>query len=200
MKMADFTPQQLQAITTVDTNVAVSAGAGSGKTRVLVERFLYILRRSLEQGQNLAASEILAITFTRKAAAEMKERVRRSMDVLAHTDTANSSFWRQQLKELERAQITTIHSLCNRILKENPVEAALDPSFQVADEFEGERFVEDCLKKYFLTAPTALLALCGSCRACCRSWMNWQSAATRQLVIKQVSARSRNARKIFAAF
>lgn len=150
--MADFTPQQLQAITTVDTNVAVSAGAGSGKTRVLVERFLYILRRSLEQGQKLAASEILAITFTRKAAAEMKERVRRSMDVLAHTDTANNSFWRQQLKELERAQITTIHSLCNRILKENPVEAELDPSFQVADEFEGERFVEDCLKKYFLTA------------------------------------------------
>lgn len=150
--MADFTPQQLQAITTVDTNVAVSAGAGSGKTRVLVERFLYILRRSLEQGQKLAASEILAITFTRKAAAEMKERVRRSMDVLAHTDTANSFFWRQQLKELERAQITTIHSLCNRILKENPVEAELDPSFQVADEFEGGRFVEDCLKKYFLTA------------------------------------------------
>lgn len=149
--MADFTPQQLQAITTVDANVAVSAGAGSGKTRVLVERFLYILRRSLEQGQKLSAGEILAITFTRKAAAEMKERVRRSMDVLAHTDAANRNFWRQQLKELERAQITTIHSLCNRILKENPVEAALDPSFQVADEFEGDRFVEDCLKKYFLT-------------------------------------------------
>ncbi len=150
--MADFTPQQLQAITAIDTNVAVSAGAGSGKTRVLVERFLHILQRGLQQGEHISAGEILAITFTRKAAAEMKERVRRSMDVLAHTDAANRAFWQQQLKELERAQITTIHSLCNRLLKENPVEAELDPSFQVADEFEGNKFVSDCLKKYFLTA------------------------------------------------
>ena len=150
--MADFTPQQRLAITTVDKNVAVSAGAGSGKTRVLVERFLYILRRSLERKQHLGAGDILAITFTKKAAAEMKERVRRSMDKLLAEDQLNQAFWRQQLQELERAQITTIHSLCHRILKENPVEAGIDPSFQVADEFEGEKFLTDCLKKYLQNA------------------------------------------------
>ena len=69
--MASFTPQQQKAISTLDRNVSVSAGAGSGKTRVLVERFLKIL-----QERKATAQEILAITFTRKAAREMQERVR----------------------------------------------------------------------------------------------------------------------------
>ena len=86
--MSNFTDQQLQAITTIDNNVAVSAGAGSGKTRVLVERFLHIL----EQSKNVSPKEILAITFTRKAAGEMKERVRTSMeDRLANDE---NGFWR----------------------------------------------------------------------------------------------------------
>lgn len=150
--MADFTPQQLEAITTIDKNVAVSAGAGSGKTRVLVERYLYILKQGLaDPSLSVTAGEILAITFTRKAAAEMKERVRKSMNALSRSDADGRYFWKQQLKELEKAQITTIHSLCNRILKENPVEAALDPSFQVVEEFEGQSFLEQCIKSYFRT-------------------------------------------------
>lgn len=148
--MTDFTPQQKEAITTIDKNVAVSAGAGSGKTRVLVERYIYILKNGLYYPQQeIKASDILAITFTRKAAAEMKERVRKTIDGLSRNDDINRSFWKQQLKELEKAQITTIHSLCNRILKENPVEAALDPSFQVVEEFEGQAFLEKCIKDYF---------------------------------------------------
>ena len=111
--MSNFTDQQLQAITTIDNNVAVSAGAGSGKTRVLVERFLHIL----EQGKNVSPKEILAITFTRKAAGEMKERVRISMEDRLAADV--NGFWKNHLQELERAQITTIHGFCNRLLKEN---------------------------------------------------------------------------------
>lgn len=150
--MADFTPQQLEAITTIDKNVAVSAGAGSGKTRVLVERYLHILKQGLlDPSLSVTAGEILAITFTRKAAAEMKERVRKSMHALNKSDADGRYFWKQQLKELEKAQITTIHSLCNRILKENPVEAALDPAFQVVEEFEGQSFLEKCIKGYFRT-------------------------------------------------
>ena len=72
--MASFTPQQQEAISTLDRNVSVSAGAGSGKTRVLVERFLKIL-----QERKATAQEILAITFTRKAAREMRERVQKGI-------------------------------------------------------------------------------------------------------------------------
>lgn len=148
--MTDFTPQQKEAITTISKNVAVSAGAGSGKTRVLVERYLHILQNNLlYPQQEIKASDILAITFTRKAAAEMKERIRKNMDTLSRNDSVNRNFWKQQLKELEKAQITTIHSLCNRILKENPVETMLDPAFQVVEEFESQVFLEKCIKSYF---------------------------------------------------
>ena len=74
MQMADFTKEQTLAITTLDRNVSVSAGAGSGKTRVLVERFLTILK-----DPDKSANRILAITFTRKAAREMRERIRKSL-------------------------------------------------------------------------------------------------------------------------
>mgnify|MGYP003289783890 CR=1 FL=1 len=137
--MSNFTDQQLKAITTIDNNVAVSAGAGSGKTRVLVERFLHIL----EQGKNVSPKEILAITFTRKAAGEMKERVRTSMEDRLAADV--NGFWKNHLQELERAQITTIHGFCNRLLKENPVETGLDPAFKLAEEFEGEEYLQTCL-------------------------------------------------------
>ena len=86
--MADFTRQQQEAISTLDRNVSVSAGAGSGKTRVLVERFLKILEE-----EKASAQEILAITFTRKAAREMRERVQKGiLDRLAEaTDPSGSS-------------------------------------------------------------------------------------------------------------
>ncbi len=148
--MTDFTKAQQEAIVTIDRNVAVSAGAGSGKTRVLVERYIHILRQgTLAENKNIGVSDILAITFTRKAAAEMKERVRSGIEKLCKEDTVNSLFWKEQLQQLEKAQITTIHSLCNRILKENPVEAALDPAFQVAEEFESAAFLEKTIKSYF---------------------------------------------------
>ena len=144
--MSNFTPQQLQAITTIDNNVAVSAGAGSGKTRVLVERFLHILEQGKKAGKHVSPKEILAITFTRKAAGEMKERVRASMEAKLPKDV--DDFWKKQLAELPRAQITTIHGFCNRVLKENPVELGLDPAFQLAEEFEGEEYLQNCLLEF----------------------------------------------------
>ena len=77
--MAEFTltPSQDRAIHCIDKNVAVSAGAGSGKTRVLVQRFLYILGLGLRHpSDTVRPREILAVTFTRKAAAEMRDRIR----------------------------------------------------------------------------------------------------------------------------
>ncbi len=164
--------EQNAAKTTIDKNVAVSAGAGSGKTRVLVERFLYILEqerlrqrpanalnKSLseqeaaigeERSQQFDATNILAITFTRKAAGEMKERVRKGImeKLSAAISYADKEFWRGQLDALERAQISTMHTLCSRILRENPVEAQLDPAFQVAEGFDSKQFTEECLDSF----------------------------------------------------
>lgn len=140
--MFDFTKAQQEAIDTLDRNVSVSAGAGSGKTRVLVERFVNILRQSLRPGgKQVSASDILAITFTRKAAGEMKERVRQRLAELEQEDALHAAFWRQQLALLEQARINTIHGFCNSLLKENPVEAGLDPAFQVAEEVEMDEFL-----------------------------------------------------------
>ncbi len=164
--MADFTPQQREAIETIDENVVVSAGAGSGKTRVLVERFIRILREGMRgEKRGISPSEILAITFTRKAAAEMKERVRRTMrELAAAEDRLNGGFWQRQLAGLERAQITTIHGFCSRLLRENPVEAGLDPAFAIAEEFATEEFLTAAVQDFLRaeldrrTAAAELLA------------------------------------------
>lgn len=131
--MADFTKQQQQAITTLDRNVSVSAGAGSGKTRVLVERFLEILAQ-----KKATAQEILAITFTRKAAKEMAERVRKGILQRLNESAADEdrAFWQQQLQLAASAPITTIDSFCNQVLRENPVEAGMDPAFTIREDYE----------------------------------------------------------------
>ena len=149
--MANFTPEQQQAIETLDRNVSVSAGAGSGKTRVLVERFLKILENRMPEvlqakknNQTVQAPvlEILAITFTRKAAREMRERVQKGIreKLDAITDPDGKAYWQQQLQLADRAPITTIDSFCSQVLRENPVEAGLDPNFQVKEEYEIGEF------------------------------------------------------------
>ena len=138
--MASFTNQQQEAISTLDRNVSVSAGAGSGKTRVLVERFLKILG-----DRKATAQEILAITFTRKAAREMRERVQKGiLDRLGATEEpADKTYWQEQLRLADQAPITTIDSFCSQVLRENPVEAGLDPNFTVQEEYQIRAFREE---------------------------------------------------------
>src|SRR3989338_7422688 len=100
--MIELTFSQKQAVETVDRHVCVSAGAGTGKTRVLVERFLYLVERTLAHPH-----EILAITFTEKAAQEMKQRI-------AHTFRARGLEGAR--RELENAYIGTVHAFCSRVL------------------------------------------------------------------------------------
>ena len=131
-----WTDNQLRAIQTVDRDVCVSAGAGSGKTGVLVERFLRIVRDSHEGRipPALAAGvrEILVITFTEKATREMKQRIVKSLAAAGLTD---------QRREVENAYISTIHGFCSRLLKENPFEAGVDPAFTVLEDAESRRMV-----------------------------------------------------------
>ena len=111
----------------------VSASAGSGKTAALVELYLRLLAGKTDLPHPLAVEEIVAITFTDKAAVEMKERIRhgirrRIVDGDASTD------WKKALRALSTAPISTFHSFCSRLLRQHPAEAGVDPSFTLLDD------------------------------------------------------------------
>ena len=118
-----LTSEQSAIVRDRGRDLLVTAGAGSGKTRVLVERYVSLL------GDH-RIRELAAVTFTDAAATEMRERVRR--EVLARPELADHR------AELDDAVIGTIHSLCRRILRERPVEAAIDPAVRVLPDDEAE--------------------------------------------------------------
>lgn len=126
------------AATAIDDNLIVNAGAGSGKTTVLTARYL----RLLEEG-GLSPEQIVAITFTRKAAREMRERIDKSLARLSEGDMR----WTEARGQLISAPISTIHAFYARILKAFPVEAQIDPSFRVLDELEADIMLNEALAK-----------------------------------------------------
>jgi len=114
--------------------VLISAGAGSGKTRTLVNRFVRALSPDPEEGWDPAPVDgVLAITFTDKAAGEISERVRVTLREEGRVVDA---------RETDSAWIGTIHSLCSRVLRRYAIEAGIDPAFVVADNIELERLKE----------------------------------------------------------
>ena len=117
-----FEGRQEQAATDPNPAIAVTAGAGSGKTLSLVARYLHLL----EQGYPLRS--ILAITFTEKAAREMRSRIRAALSPLPRGDEPGA------MESLDSARIGTIHSLCAEILRAYPAEAKLDPAFDVLED------------------------------------------------------------------
>lgn len=142
--MTSLTEQQLAAVFSVDKNVLVSAGAGSGKTHVLVERYIEILRND----PSLTVDGIIAVTFTRKAAGEMRTRLKGRFRKLTETE-AESERWRQCLADIDSARIGTIHSLCESILKAFPAESGIDPQFEVIDEVSQAQLLEESIDQTF---------------------------------------------------
>ena len=120
----------------IDTAYLVSASAGTGKTRVLVNRYLNILQK-----KNADLDEIVAITFTEKAAAEMKERIRRSLYSKGGADS-------RIVDRLNSAPISTIHSFCARVLQENVEEIGIDPQFRIIDEVEEQILRKESLNVF----------------------------------------------------
>jgi ATP-dependent helicase/nuclease subunit A len=120
-------------------NVALEASAGTGKTRVLVDRYV----RLLEAG--VAPRNILAITFTRKAAAEMRQRVMSTLRQRHREGSLTQARWREIRDALHDISISTIDAFCLSLLHEFPLEAGVDPGFDLADETETPRFVESSL-------------------------------------------------------
>ena len=152
------------AVTASGTNVVVTAGAGTGKTSLLIDRILHLLTRGHDR---LALTQIVAVTFTNKAASELKLRVRHRLRLMKElatgrspenelhdyeirsirtlqetsglTDEELAAVSDEAMREVERAHIETIHSFAGHLLRLYPVEAGVDPSFQ---EDDGTRFHE----------------------------------------------------------
>src|SRR5688572_24065439 len=120
-------------------NVALEASAGTGKTRVLVDRYV----RLLEAG--VAPRNILAITFTRKAAAEMRQRVMATLRARHRDGGIQPARWREIQDAFADISISTIDAFCLSLLHEFPLEAGVDPGFDLADETETPRFMEASL-------------------------------------------------------
>ncbi|MGI6209893.1 MAG: UvrD-helicase domain-containing protein, partial [Anaerolineae bacterium] len=142
------TTEQHQAITRQDRALLVEAGAGTGKTWVLVQRFLHLLDRH----PDWPLGGIIAVTFTEKAAREMRNRIRRGIEQRA-AEAGPDSHWQARRRSLEQLQVSTIHGLCSHILRENAIAAGIDPQFTVLDEQEA-----DLLKREALAQTLADLA------------------------------------------
>ena len=139
-----LTEEQLEAVQSIDKHVLVSAGAGSGKTSVLVERYLEVLRCDAEAN----VSDIIAVTFTRKAAEEMRTRLKEGLKKLADQapGAEESARWRQCLVEIESSRIGTIHSLCEFLLKTRSTTAAVDPRFELLDDLERAQLLDESIR------------------------------------------------------
>ena len=149
-------------------NVALEASAGTGKTRVLVDRYINLLRAGVDP------SNILAITFTRKAATEMRERIMTTLHAAAGRGEIPNARWRELRDRTDEIGISTIDAFCLSLLREFPLEADLDPGFDVADETEVPRLVDESLDRALRTCRNLaredenvalVFAQLGDCRA-----------------------------------
>jgi ATP-dependent helicase/nuclease subunit A len=122
-------------------SVVLEASAGTGKTSVLVARYVNLLRNGVDP------ANILAITFTRKAAAEMRERIVRELRREAGQQTFDRERWQAIRDRIADIQISTIDAFCLSLLREFPLEADLDPGFAMADETEVPRIVDEALDR-----------------------------------------------------
>ena len=122
-------------------HVALEASAGTGKTKVLVDRYVNLLRAGVEPRR------VLAITFTRKAAAEMRARIVAELTRMAELGAIPEPVWKSLRGRLSEIAISTIDAFCLALLGEFPLEADVDPGFGVADETETPRLVDDALDR-----------------------------------------------------
>lgn len=134
-----WTKEQQEAIDLRGSNLLVSAAAGSGKTAVLVER---IIKMVCEEGYDI--DKILVVTFTKAAAAEMKERIGKRLleESMAHPDQPRIQ---EQLSYIHRAPISTIHSFCTNLLRNYFHMISLDPGFRIGEEGEVELLKQQVL-------------------------------------------------------
>ena len=139
--MQKWTKEQSQAISESNCNILVAAAAGSGKTAVLVER---IIRKITVD--NIDIDKLLVVTFTNAAASEMRERIYLGINKRLDKETESKNMLRQ-MTLLEKASITTIHSFCLEVIRNNLCAIDIDPSFRIADETETVLIKDEALNE-----------------------------------------------------
>lgn len=141
--LKDLNKEQREAVLHVDGPLLVLAGAGSGKTKVLTHRIAYLIKE-----KNVHPASILAITFTNKAAREMRERIDRLVE------DVSDSIW-----------VSTFHSMCVRILRRDIEKIDYDKNFVIFDYADQQNVVKDCLKELNLSdknfPPKSILEMIG---------------------------------------
>ncbi len=147
---AERTKQQSAAVESRERDVFLRAGAGTGKTTVLVERFC-----AAALDPEVGASRILAFTFTERAADQLRRRIREELSARVRGGEGEQlEALEAALEGIERAWISTIHGFCRRVLASHPAAAGIDPRFRVVDEAEAERLAA----RAFDSALEALVA------------------------------------------
>lgn len=148
-----YTDAQRRAVTSLDRSLVVTAGAGSGKTRVLVDRYLNLVDPTRDGGALAAPDQVVAITFTTKAVREMIDRVREAVRERMENapDAGARLLWRAIFEQTSRARIQTIHSFCSELLREFPVEAGIDPEAGTLQEFEAQDLLEEAAAQAILS-------------------------------------------------
>jgi ATP-dependent helicase/nuclease subunit A len=158
------TREQWLAVNLLDRDIAVTAGAGSGKTWVLTRRYVTQLAGrpvvpephleatdpplpSVSYPDPVSPEQIIAITFTEKAATEMKERIRGELERLCRMSSDHErEKWLHSIDDLEGAVITTIHGLCARLIRQFPLQAQINPHFRVLETHEADALFQQALE------------------------------------------------------
>lgn len=143
--MVKWTKEQEEAIYAKGSNVLVAAAAGSGKTAVLVER---MIQKLLDLEDPADIDSLLVVTFTNAAAQEMRNRIGQALEKALEQDPA-SNHLKKQLSLLQRAPISTLHSFCLDVIRQNAYLLDIDPAFRIADEMEADLLKQDALDDLF---------------------------------------------------
>ncbi|MBP5177775.1 MAG: UvrD-helicase domain-containing protein, partial [Clostridia bacterium] len=143
--MSNYTPEQLKAITQKKGNLVVTASAGSGKTRVMTQRFI-----DLTVSGATEVDRVLCVTFTRLAAEELKSRLKRSlMNAMLASVGEKAQRLKRQLEKLPSAAVSTVHSFCNFLIQKYFYVAEVDPQFTVIDEKTSDGFKKSAVDELF---------------------------------------------------
>ncbi len=133
-------------VSSTERSMLVEAAAGTGKTTLLIDRILHGVRTG-----GVRLPQLVAITFTEKAAAELESRLRQGLARHLYAEDLpieEAQRIEEALSEIDRASISTIHSFCAALLRERPVEAAVDPEFEVLDETQADLLKEQCWRAW----------------------------------------------------
>ena len=136
-----FNAEQKRAVLHEDGNIIISASAGSGKTRTMIERIFRIISE-----QKATVKQILAVTFTESAASDMKRKLK---EKLIEQIKAGENVAKEQLSEIATADICTLHSLCGKLCRAYFYVAKISPDFNIMDASEADGLMAECLDKVF---------------------------------------------------